>query len=291
MKSSKIGIIGCGNMGAAIVKAVAGQQSPVTSQKSIGRQTTGRQADWRPADRRTVTSYDVDEKKHRDIAKRHNTKKASSAAELVRDCDIIILAVKPQDIEGLMGEISPELAGSKVLISIAAGVSTSYLERAAAKKVAVIRVMPNMPALVGGGISAICKGRSATYSAMAQTKAIFNKVGEVVEVKEDLMDAVTAISGSGPAYFFYLVEVLIKAGVDLGLKRAVAAKLAVETILGSARILKETGEDPALLRARVTSKGGTTEAAFNEFFAGDIQVVLEKGIRKAFERSRHLCKS
>lgn len=263
MKKTKVGIIGCGNMGAAVLKAAVSRHS-------------------------SIVSYDVDKKRLRDAAKRYKVKVASSSNELARKCDVVILAVKPKDISAVVSQVKGVLNPSKTVISIVAGVETTRLEKAIGKKVAVIRVMPNMPAMVGAGISAICKGRFATNADMAVTKKIFTAIGEVVEVKEGLMDAVTAISGSGPAYFFYLVEVLIEAGIESGLSRAVAQKLAVETAIGSAEVLKETAEHAGILRARVTSKGGTTEAAFDEFFKHDLAGILKKGVNKAIERAKCL---
>lgn len=260
---ARIGIIGCGNMGTAIIKAVYSLQF-------------------------TVYGYDADKKKLRDIAKKYKVKTASKNTELVKKCNVIILAVKPQNIREVLREIKNTLDSSKLLISVAAGISTKRIEREIGKKIAVIRVMPNMPTLIQAGVSAICKGRFAAKKDLGAAKKIFAKIGDIVEVKENLMDAVTAISGSGPAYFFYLIEVLIKSGIELGLNKEIARRLAVETALGSAKILKEIKESPENLRAKVTSKGGTTEAAFNEFFKHDLEVILKRGIRKAFDKARRL---
>lgn len=257
-------------MGEAIIKAVHG---PCLA---------GRQA------RSTIHSYDVDKKKLALMAKKYKVKQAFSPVELVKKCNIIVLAVKPQHIDEVLDGIKYCLGPSKVLISVAAGVSTARIEEKIGGRVAVIRAMPNMPALVGAGVTAICKGRFAGNRAQAAANKIFSCVGEVVDVKEGLMNAVTAISGSGPAYFFHLIEVMMKMGCELGLKEAVARKLAVETALGSAKILKETKEHPESLRAKVTSKGGTTEAAFEEFYKHDLEIILKKGIRKAYERARCL---
>jgi pyrroline-5-carboxylate reductase len=245
-----IGIIGCGNMGSAIKKALG-----------------------------NVITYDVDRKKR---------VSASSNLDLAGRSRVIILAVKPRDMEGVLEEIRSSLDSSKILISIAAGVTTKYIERKIGKKIAVIRVMPNMPALIGAGISAVCKGTFATGRDAAVARGLFSKLGSVVEVKETLMDAVTAVSGSGPAYFFYLAEVLATAGMGLGLDKKTAHKLAVETAFGSARLLREGGENAAALRARVASKGGTTEAAFEKFFEHNLGGILAKGIYAAHNRSKKL---
>lgn len=260
----KIGIIGCGNMGAALIKGVTRSQG------------------------HKVTSYDVDKRKAKEVAKKYKTKLASSSAELVSKCDVIVLAVKPQHMDEVLNQIRYQANPYKLLISVAAGVSTSRIEKKIGNKVAVIRAMPNMPAFVGAGVTAICKGKFATTKDLSVANKIFSSVGEVVDVKENLMAAVTAISGSGPAYFFHLVEVLMKMGCELGLKETIAKQLAVETALGSAKILKETKEHPQILRTRVTSKGGATEAAFEEFYKHDLEIILKRGIRKAFERTKCL---
>jgi len=260
MKNLKVGIIGCGNMGAAIIKAVLNSQS-------------------------SVFAYDVDKKKTKGVSKKYKIQIAASSVDLVKRCNIIILAVKPKDIEKVLRTIKDNLGASKVLISIAAGISTEFIEKKIGRKISVIRVMPNMPALIQSGISAVCKGRFATRRDLNIAQGLFKNVGEVIVVKEKLMNAVTAISGSGPAYFFYLVEVLMRSALELGIEKKTAEKLAVETALGSARVLKLTGETPWNLRSKVTSKGGTTEAAFKEFFKSDLEGILKKGIRKAFRRA------
>jgi pyrroline-5-carboxylate reductase len=272
-----IGIIGCGNMGAAIAKALLGVGCRV---KGKGSRVKGQGL--------RVYGYDADKKRSSYVAKQYKVKIASSAADLVDKCDVIILAVKPQNISEVLEEVAYNIDTSKLLISIAAGIKTAAIEKGVGKKVAVIRAMPNMPALIRAGVSAISKGRFATKRDLETARRLFLAVGEVVEIKENLMDAVTAISGSGPAYFFYLVEVLIKSAENLGLEEKVAKRLAIETALGSAHLLKETAQMPDLLRAKVTSKGGVTEAAFVEFFKNDLGVILERGIRKAYERAKCL---
>lgn len=263
MRKLKIGIIGCGNMGEAIIKAVASRRT-------------------------SVASYDVDKKKLKSVSKKYKSKATSSSADLVKGCDIIILAVKPQNIDTVLKEIRNDITPYKLLISIAAGVKTSSIERKITKRVGVVRAMPNMPAIIQAGVSAVARGRFATDKDLVVAEELFKNMGEVVEVEEDFMDAVTAISGSGPAYFFYLAEVLIKMGRALGLKDEVARKLAIETALGSAKVLKETKLNPEVLRAKVTSRGGTTEAAFKEFVKGGLEEILKKGIMKAFERAKCL---
>lgn len=262
-------------MGAAIIKAVTKSQSQGGAKRSL------------PFGDKVI-GYDVDRERLKAVAKKYKARIASSSVELVKKCNIIVLAVKPQDMDEVLKEIRNDINTSKVLVSIAAGVKTGSIEGGILKKTAVVRVMPNMPAFIQAGISAVCRGRFATDKDLAVIKDLFRNIGEVVDVEEDVMDAVTAISGSGPAYFFYLVEVLIKMGRELGLKDAIARKLAIETALGSARILKETEEAPEVLRASVTSKGGTTEAAFKIFAKNNLEEILKNGIREAFMKARGL---
>lgn len=208
---------------------------------------------------------------------------------LVKCADAVILAVKPKDIDGLLSrDICCDLGPGKLLISIAAGVTTRHIEDIVGKEVPVIRVMPNMPAVIGEGISGICAGRSATASDMRLAGEIFSTIGAVVEVKEELMDAVTAVSGSGPAYFFYLMEQLIASAVALGIDGAVARKLVVKTALGSAKLVDETGADPADLREKVTSKGGTTEAAIRVFDRKAFGAIVAEATHAARARSKEL---
>lgn len=262
MKKLKIGIIGFGNMGSAIACGMAGSNSVFVYETNKGRAETA--------------------------SSLSRIKVVTDNKELAKSVDILILAVKPKDIAAVLRDIKNELSRRTLVISIAAGITTKFIETRLRRGVPVIRVMPNMPALAGAGISAFCRGRFASKKELAAAKELFKNIGEVVTVRESSMNAVTAVSGSGPAYFFYLVEVLAKAGVELGLDKKTAKKLAVETAFGSGIILKETGEAAEALRAKVTSKGGTTEAAFKEFFRNNLEGVLKKGIRKAFERAKCL---
>jgi pyrroline-5-carboxylate reductase len=186
----------------------------------------------------------------------------------------VVLAVKPPDVPGAAaGAVS---AGARRLLSIAAGVSTAAIEAAigaAGGPVRVLRAMPNTPAQVGAGAAAVCAGSSAGPADLDWAESILAAVGTVVRVPEDLIDAVTGVSGSGPAYVFLVAEALIEAGVAVGLSRPVSRDLTVQTLLGSARLLSESGQDPQDLRAAVTSKGGTTAAA--------IAVLEERGVRQA----------
>jgi len=267
LKDNRVGIIGCGNMGSTLIKGIL-----LAKVISAGR----------------ILACDVDRSKA-DLAKRRlGVKLVRSNKILAKKSDIIILAVKPKNIDGVLKEISGTMTSRKLLISIAAGITIQHIQKALEEKAAIVRAMPNMPGLVGAGISAVSFNRLVKASDKIAVRVIFSSLGEVVDVGENLMDAVTAISGSGPAYFFYLVELLIAAGMKLGLSKDTANKLAVKTISGSAKILEACGEDSTRLRARVTSKGGTTEAAFKVFKRKRLDKVIKAGVQAAARRAKEL---
>jgi pyrroline-5-carboxylate reductase len=200
--------------------------------------------------------------------------------------DGAVIAVKPSDAEAACRAL-PAGHVHRVL-SIAAGVTLSSLESWLAGPVPVVRAMPNMPALVGAGAAAIASGHTAGPDDLAWAESILEAVGTVVTVTEAALDAVTGLSGSGPAYVFLLAEALIDAGVLVGLSRPVARQLAVQTLLGSARVLDETGDEPATLRAAVTSPGGTTAAGLRALEAGGVRHAVLEAVAAATERSRQL---
>ena len=215
-------------------------------------------------------------------------KTASYNEGAVESSDIIILAVKPQNMSQVILSVRKFISRDKLVISIAAGIKTGFIEKRLLGRVAVIRVMPNMPALVQKGVSAFCAGKHVKYAQKKTARQILSNIGSVVEVKEDQMDAVTAVSGSGPAYFFFLTEKLIDAGIKNGLSETIAVKLAIETAAGAAAIMSDVKELPGTLRGKVTSKGGTTEAAFKVFKKEKLGNTLEKGVRAAIKRSKEL---
>ncbi|HNB00085.1 MAG TPA: pyrroline-5-carboxylate reductase, partial [Marmoricola sp.] len=175
--------------------------------------------------------------------------------------DAVALVVKPQDMSEVLVELAPHLHPGQVLVSLAAGITTGYVERHIPDGVAVVRVMPNTPALVDEGMAAISAGTHCDDEHLQIAEGLLAATGRVIRVPEKQQDAVTAISGSGPAYLFFVVEAMIEAGVHLGLPRTTATELVVQTVVGSAKLLRETGEHPTVLRERVTSPGGTTAAA------------------------------
>jgi pyrroline-5-carboxylate reductase len=200
----------------------------------------------------------------------------------------VVLAVKPQDIDALLAEIRMAVTPQHVVVSVAAGVTTSHLEARLADGVPVVRCMPNTPALVDEAMTAISAGAHADPSHLAIAESLLAAVGKVVEVPESQLDAVTALSGSGPAYFFYLVEAMIDAGILLGLPRALAAELIVQTAIGSAIMLRDSGEHPVQLREAVTSPGGTTIAAIRELEVHGVRAAILAAIEAAAVRSREL---
>lgn len=198
---------------------------------------------------------------------------------------IVVLAVKPGVLPGVLAELKSVLSRNVLVVSIAAGIRTAFIEARLKRGARVIRVMPNTAALVGKGAAALCRGRRATLSDAQRVEAMFRAVGTVVRVNEDDMDAVTALSGSGPAYVFYLVESMEAAAAKMGLAAATARKLAVATVEGAAHLLAETGLDPEELRRRVTSKGGTTEAAFKVLQERQVLDSLVAAMRRAHQHS------
>lgn len=204
------------------------------------------------------------------------------------EADTVLLVVKPQDMADVLAEISPSLRPGQLLVSLAAGITTGFVESHVPDGVAVVRVMPNTPALVDEGMAAISAGTHCDAEHLAEAGDLLRSVGRVVEVPEKQQDAVTAISGSGPAYVFFVVEAMIEAGVHLGLPRTVAHELAVQTVVGSAAMLRETGEHPAVLREQVTSPGGTTAAALRELEVHRVRAAFLAALEAARDRSREL---
>ncbi len=200
----------------------------------------------------------------------------------------VLLAVKPQDIDSLLREVAAAISPDQLVVSVAAGVTTAHVEGALPDGVAVVRCMPNTPALVDEAMTAVAGGRHAGEGHLATAESLLAAVGRVVRVPETQLDAVTALSGSGPAYFFYLVEAMIDAGILLGLPRTLAAELVVQTAVGAAIMLRDSGEHPVQLREAVTSPGGTTIAAVRELEVHGVRAALLAAIEAAAIRSREL---
>jgi pyrroline-5-carboxylate reductase len=229
------------------------------------------------------------EAKRRDyLATTHAIRTQDNSLSLWSQCDTVILAVKPQIMEALLKASRDHIGDHHLLITIAAGLPLSfYSDCLGSKSRRIVRVMPNTPALVLAGASAISGNDNATAADLEQTKAIFNAVGKALVVDESYLDAVTGLSGSGPAYVFTFIEALIDAGIKCGLPRTVAETLTLQTVIGSARLLQESGEHPAALRAKVTSPGGTTISALHVLekagFTGIVMDAVEAAAKRSIE--------
>jgi len=208
--------------------------------------------------------------------------------EAVAESETVILVVKPQDMRELLAEIGESLKPGALVVSLAAGVDTDFIESRLPEGVAVVRVMPNTPAQVDEGMAAISPGSHSTQDHLDRVTEILSATGRVITVPERYQDAVTAISGTGPAYLFFVVEAMIEAGVHLGLPRDTATELVVQTMLGSAKLLRETGEHPTVLRERVTSPGGTTAAAVRQLEDHKVRAAFLGAMEAARDRSRDL---
>ena len=214
--------------------------------------------------------------------------RAVTNAEAATLADTLVLVVKPQDMEALLTEIAPAVAPDNLVVSIAAGIPTATIEAALPEGQAVVRVMPNTPALVDQGMAAVSPGRSVSEAQLREAMDLLAATGRVAEVPEKLQDAVTAISGSGPAYIFYVVEAMIEAGVVLGMPRVTATELVVQTLFGAATMIKETGQHPTVLREQVTSPGGTTAAALRTLDDHKVRAAFITAMEAAAKRSAQL---
>jgi pyrroline-5-carboxylate reductase len=243
---------------------------------------------WAGAD--AIVVVETDPARRADLASRHQSLRVVGA---IGDAGTdgapgdAVIAVKPADAEVVCRTLT-SAGGIRRVLSVAAGVSLASLESWLVESVAVVRAMPNVAALVGSGAAAIAAGRAAGPDDLAWARGVLEAVGTVVTVPETALDAVTGLSGSGPAYVFLVAEALIDAGVLVGLSRPVASQLAVQTLLGSARLLDETGDEPATLRAAVTSPGGTTAAGLRALEAGGVRHAVLEAVVAATERSREL---
>ena len=209
-------------------------------------------------------------------------------ADAAARADTVVLVVKPQDMADVLAELAGSLRAGQLVVSLAAGITTAYIESRVPDGVAVVRVMPNTPALVDEGMSAISPGSHCSEGDLAEAEQMLRSVGKVLRIPERQQDAVTSISGSGPAYIFFVVESMIEAGVHLGLPRATATDLVIQTVVGSGRMLQETGTHPTVLREQVTSPGGTTASALRELEVHGVRAAFLGAMEAARDRSRAL---
>lgn len=267
--SFDLGFIGGGNMAEGIIAAVV----------RGGLYAPGR-----------IIVADPVEARRGALSSRFGVAVTEANAEVLRQAGRVVLAVKPQSFAEMASAAHGVVGDGHLLVSIMAGVSTRKIEEAfSPAKARVVRVMPNLPIHVGAGIAGICAGRHASRDDVAAVRAIFDAGGgSVVLDDEGLMDAVTAVSGSGPAYFYAFVEAMIAGGVACGLSEADALKLAAYACLGAAKMMLETGEVPAELRRKVTSKGGTTQAALEHMASKGVPEAIRGGVEAAFRRGREL---
>jgi pyrroline-5-carboxylate reductase len=208
--------------------------------------------------------------------------------EAAQRADVILIGVKPIQVPALIATIKPALSADKLVLSFAASVTTKSIEAASGLDLAVIRAMPNTPAMLAAGITALCAGRFVSEAQMAIAQRIFQTVGRTVVVDEKHMDAVTGLSGSGPAFLYIIIEALAEAGVNVGLPRDVATLLAAQTTYGSARMVLETGYHPALLKDAVTTPAGCTVDGILELEEGGLRVTLIKAVKRATQRAKEL---
>jgi len=267
LQNKTIAFIGAGNMGEALIRGLLAAQTMPPSR---------------------IIATDLRAERREFFTKTFGVRAIDDNAEAVKAADIVLLAVKPQQAAEVLAGFKTVMSDSKLIVSIAAGVTTATVERALGGKARVVRVMPNTPALVGAGAAALAKGAYATDDDLTTAEAILGAVGISVRVGEELLDAVTALSGSGPAYVFYVTEAMIKAGIAAGLDEALAKKLAIQTVYGSAKLLVESGEAPEALRRKVTSPGGTTEAALKVMTERKLEEIFTEAIQAAKKRSREL---
>jgi pyrroline-5-carboxylate reductase len=264
----KIGFIGGGNMGEALIKGLIKGAFPAAN----------------------IMVAEPVETRRSLLTERYGVVTKAEGAEVVEACDLIVLAIKPQVVPKVMPQLAGAFSDAKLLVSIAAGQTSEALEGYLPGSPRVVRVMPNTPALVGAGATALCAGRHATPDDLAMARHLFEAVGTVRVVDESQMDAVTGLSGSGPAYVYTVIEAMAAGGILQGLPQDTALALATQTVLGAARLVQETGEHPAVLRDKVCSPGGTTIAGVKELEEHGLRAALMKAVSKAAKRSAELGK-
>ena len=260
MGSPKVAVLGGGVMGETVAAAVLA-------------------AGWEPG---SVTVAEPRAERRAELSEQHGLATADSAAAAVSGAGVVLVAVKPNQVGAVLEEIAEALEPEVVVITVAAGLPASFYESRLPSGTPVVRVMPNTPAVIGHGASAVAPGAHAREQHLELTERLLATTGLVVRVAEKDLDAVTAVSGSGPAYVFYVIDAMAEAGVLLGLSRELATQLAVATVEGSGALVSQTGEHPAVLRERVSSPGGTTVAA--------LQVLDEHGVRAGILAAAERCR-
>jgi len=263
----KIAFLGSGNMAEAIVKGLLAAGTAAAAE---------------------IVCAEPRAERRDELRARHGVTVTTSNLEAVRQAQVIVLSVKPQVMDALLDEIAPEVGPSKLVVSIAAGVPIATIAGRLGAGARIIRTMPNTPALVGEGATALARGSHATEADLSEAVALFEAVGTAVVVDENLLDAVTGVSGSGPAFVFLAVEALADGGVKMGLPRPIALTLAAQTVAGAGRLVLETGEHPGKLKDQVTSPAGTTIAGVHALEAAGFRAALIAAVEAATKRSREL---
>jgi pyrroline-5-carboxylate reductase len=263
--SQKVAVLGTGKIGEALLSGMI-------------------RGGWNPSDL-LVTARRAD--RAEELRTRYGVA-AVTNAEAAKSADTLILTVKPQDMGALVEELAPHVPADRLVVSGAAGITTAFLEERLPADIPVVRVMPNTPALVDEAMSVISAGTHATDAHMRTAEQIFGSVGKTLRVPESQQDACTALSGSGPAYFYYLVEAMTDAGILLGLPRDKAHDLIVQSAIGAATMLRDSGEHPVKLRENVTSPAGTTISAIRELENHGVRAALIAALEAARDRSREL---
>ncbi|HCU96674.1 MAG TPA: pyrroline-5-carboxylate reductase [Actinobacteria bacterium] len=260
-----IGILGAGKMGEALISGLL----------RAGRHPSGVLAVVRRAERAAALreAYGIS---------------VVSAAEAAKTADTLVITVKPQDMTALLDELAPHLPADRLIISVAAGITTSMIERRLGAEVPVVRVMSNTPVLVDQAMSVISAGPHAGEEHLRRAEELLRPVGKVLRIPESQQDAATALSGSGPAYVYYLVEAMVDAGILLGMPRGTALEMVIQTVYGAATMLRETGEHPVILREAVTSPGGTTISAIRELEKHGVRAAFLAAIEAARDRGAEL---
>ena len=267
VEKRRVAVLGAGTIGEALIAGLLG-------------------SGWRePGD--IVASARRDERAA-ELGERLGIKATLSNVEAAAGAALVVIAVKPQDFDTLLGEIAPAITPEQTVLSVAAAIPTAAIEKRLAAGVPVVRAMPNAPAIVHEGMAGLCPGAHADEEHLALAEEALAHLGAVVRVPEEYMDAVTAVSGSGPAYFALLSEAMIEAGILLGLGREVSTQLVVQTMLGTAKLLRDQQMHPVELRERVTSPGGTTIRAVRELEQAGVRAAFLNAIQAAMDRSREL---
>lgn len=267
LAGKKVAFLGAGKMGGIILQALL--KNGLLSAKS-------------------TSATVAHEERAQALAAKLKVKVGTNNVDAAKGADVIVIGVKPQVVEDVVREISSHITPKQLIVSVAASVPTSMIEKNLPPNVPVVRAMPNTPCLLAAGMTAICKGKHASADDVALTSHLFNVVGRTVVVDEKHMDAVTALSASGPAYIYIILESLAEAGVKVGLPRDIATLLAAQTALGAAKVVLETGDHPALLKDAVTTPAGCTIDAIMELEEGKLRVTLIKAVVKAAQRAKEL---